>query len=122
MASLEMSKPRASFELAPVDEKMLVKSVQSFFTMIDECKDEVADFVMMRCAKDSAAFHDALGCARADEVLTIQSRWTAEALEDFGTEVVRLWRVIAKFGPAAGTEMSGRAAEPKHPVPGLLFY
>jgi hypothetical protein len=122
MARLHESTSALTFQFAKADERLLLRGVQSWFTMLDECKDEVTDFVTMRLAKDGAAARDCQMCTSLHDVLAIQSRWAAEAAQDLGAEISRFWWLLAKFDPAGCLRTAGRVDGPPGPVPGLLFY
>ena len=107
---------------AAAEEKVLMTGVQSWWTMVDEVKDEVTDFMAMRSAKDSAAVSDALACKNLGDVLAVQSGWVADAVQDFGAEASRMLALFSKFGSDRYSAALGRVSDPKKPVPGLLFY
>jgi hypothetical protein len=96
--------------------------LQSRWTMLRECQDEMIDFVAMRSAKDSVAVQDALGCRNFSEVLAVQSRWAAEAVRDYGAEASRILALLTRYGPGRSGQGLPPADEPERPVPGLLFH
>jgi hypothetical protein len=105
------------------DEKVLLSGLQSWWTAVEECHDEVLDFIAMRDGRNGEALHDLCKCRDWSNAFAVQSRWMREAARDYSRELGRMLALLEKYGPdAAQTGGDRPTQESERLVPGFLFY
>jgi hypothetical protein len=91
------------------DTKALMTGVETWWSTMAECQQELGRFVADRLAKDGEAMRQALSCRDWSVALDIQARWLEETLRDYNAEMSKLAGLYAKSASSTVREDRRRA-------------
>jgi hypothetical protein len=92
-----------------LDTTALMTGVETWWSTMAQCQQELGGFVADRLAKDGEAMRQALSCRDWSVALDIQARWVEETLRDYNAEMSKLAGLYVKSASSTVREERRRA-------------
>jgi hypothetical protein len=73
-----------------------VNATGELWATVSECQHEMLEFFSHRLAKDSDALHKFGECQSLQDIVTVQSTWLRDTVQDYTTEATKVLDIVTK--------------------------